>query len=134
MKPKLILLSLFTLGTFLFAKASTTPEEAAATKKADIIGGVHHSETKKPLASVTVTVYSAQKREKVVFTDNNGNYNFADLKEGTYKFVFEKEGYKKVTKDKVVVGGVAGIELNIQMTEHSTFDFMPSGPFHISDF
>ena len=35
------------------------------------------------------------KKEKVVITDGTGAYSFDDLKPGVYKFVFEKEGYKK---------------------------------------
>lgn len=132
MKSKLFLLTLFTTFTFLFAKANNGVEES--TKKVDVAGGVYHSETKKPLSSVSVTVYSApNKKEKIIYTDVDGSYTFYDLKAGTYKFVFEKEGFKKVVKEHVVVKEDEGISMNIAMTEHASFDYMP-GPFHFSEF
>lgn len=136
MKPKFWLLTCFTVLASLFAFAGDAPPGTGeeSTKKADIVGGVYHSETKKPLNSVTVTVYSnSSRKEKVIYTDLNGNYSFEDLKAGTYKFVFEKDGYKKVTKEKVVVRQDEAVQLNIEMAEHSSFDFMP-GPFHFSEF
>ena len=135
MKPKLLLLTCFTVLASMFAFAGETPPGTGeeSTKKADIVGGVYNSETKRPLNSVSVTVYSASKKEKVIYTDLNGNYSFEDLKAGTYKFVFEKDGFKKVTKEKVVVRQDEAVQLNIEMSEHSSFDFMP-GPFHFSEF
>ena len=56
-----------------------------------------------------------------------------EMKPGTYKFVFEKAGYKKVTKEKVVVKTDEAFQLNIEMIENSSYDLMPS-PFHFSDF
>src|SRR5687768_11300848 len=96
-------LALLLIGGSLLAKANTTNTGEETTKKSDIVGGVYMHDSKKPLGSVSVTVYSATKREKVVLTNNGGLYSFDDLKAGTYKFVFEKEGYKKVTKEKVLV-------------------------------
>jgi hypothetical protein len=78
-------------------------------------------------------VYSAIKKEKVVFTDAAGLYVFDDLKAGTYKFVFEKDGYKKVTREKVVVHPDAGAQLNVEMSARPSFELVP-GPFHFSDF
>jgi uncharacterized surface anchored protein len=71
-------------------------------KRSDVVGGVFHNESKKPLGKVSVTVYSATKKEKVVVTDDNGNYSFNDLNPGSYKFVFEKDGYRKVVKSKTI--------------------------------
>jgi hypothetical protein len=131
MKPKLALLVLLITCT-VGAKANITTNGEESAKKADIAGGVYHHDSKKPLGSVTVTVYSAAKKEKVVYTNGNGSYAFDDLKAGTYKFVFEKEGYKKVTRDKVFVRPDEGMLLNIEMSEHSTFELLP-GPFHFTD-
>ena len=69
----------------------------------------------------------------MVLTDDEGGFAFDELKPGTYKFVFEKAGFKKVTKEKVVVKTDEAFQLNIEMIETGNFDLMPS-PFHFSDF
>ena len=125
MKIKLLLLSSFIVFAIV-AKANTGPSEATdITKKNDINGGVFHSETKKTISNVSVTAYLTSKKEKTVVTDSNGNYAFDDLKPGTYRLVFEKQGYKKVTKEKVMIRTDEGFRLNIVMTEQEDFDFMP---------
>ena len=126
------MLFLLLMTTAFFANANTKFIGGETTKKADILGGVYNHDSKKPLGSVTVTVYSAAHREKVVFTDAAGMYVFDDLKAGTYNFVFEKDGYKKVTREKVAILPDAGVLLNIEMSKHSSFEFVP-GPFHFTD-
>ena len=87
---------------------------------------MYHTTTKKPLTNVSVTAYlTSDKKEKVVLSDSNGNYAFDDLKPGVYKFVFEKDGYKKVTKEKVFIKTDEGFQLNIEMAEEKDFDFIP---------
>ena len=127
MKLKLTLLTSLLVFVSVIAKANTTPcESDDAEKKDEINGGVFHTETKKPLNNVSVTAYLvANKKEKTVISDNNGNYAFDDLRPGTYKFVFEKSGYKKVTKEKIIIRTDDGFQLNIEMTEEKDFDFMP---------
>jgi hypothetical protein len=135
MKYKLFLLtSLAVLASFL-ASASDAPPGIGENdaKKNDVVGGVYHNDSKKPLDNVSVTAYSASKKEKVVITDANGNYSFADLKPGTYKFVFEKGGFKKVTREKTISKVDEAHQLNINMEAHSAFEFMP-GPSHFFDF
>ena len=85
------------------------------------------------MKDVTVTAYLVSKKEKMVMTDDEGGFAFDELKPGTYKFVFEKAGFKKVTKEKVVVKTDEAFQLNIEMIESDTYDLMPS-PFHFSDF
>jgi hypothetical protein len=87
------------------------------------------------LKDVTVTAYLVSKKEKMVMTDDAGSFAFDELKPGTYKFVFEKSGFKKVTKEKIVVKTDEGFQLNIEMIENTStgYDIMPS-PFHFSDF
>jgi Carboxypeptidase regulatory-like domain len=131
MKPKLLLL-LCVAAMVFGVKANAIGTNNKSTHKADILGGVYNHDSKKPLSSVTVTVYSADKKEKVVITDDAGLYAFDDLKAGTYKFVFEKNGYKSVTREKVVVQPDAGVQLNIEMSQHALFEFIP-GPFHFTD-
>ena len=121
MKPKfLLLISFFVLGSFI-AKANTDPG-----KKDDIMGSVIGAEGKKPLKNVCITAYLCSKKEKVVITDGTGAYSFDDLKPGVYKFVFEKEGYKKVIKEKVTVKVDEGFQLDIEMLQDNSTDVMPS--------
>jgi len=121
MKPKfLLLISFFVLGS-LIAKANTDPG-----KKDDIMGSVTGAEGKRPLKDVCITAYLCSKKEKVVITDGTGAYSFDDLKPGVYKFVFEKEGYKKVIKEKVTVKVDEGFQLDIEMLQDNTTDVMPS--------
>jgi hypothetical protein len=127
MKIKLLLLSCTVLFASVMAKANNIPTESdGTTKKNDINGGVYHNETRKPLNNVSVTAYlTTNKKEKIVVSDSNGNYAFDDLKPGLYKFVFEKDGYKKVTKEKIFIKTDEGFQLNIEMAEEKDFDFIP---------
>ena len=127
MKLKLTLLTCFIVFATAFSKANTTTLGIDDKEKKDEINcGVFHTETKKPLTNVSVTAYlTANKKEKTVVSDGNGNYAFSDLKPGTYKFVFEKDGYKKVSKEKIIIKTDDGFQLNIEMAEEKDFDFMP---------
>jgi hypothetical protein len=129
MKQKLILLAFCTLG-FIVAKANNG-DPGDGRKKDDVNGFVLNSDSKKPLKDVSITAYFVSKKEKVVMTDEDGSFSFDDLKPGTYKFVFEKAGYKKITKEKVVIKTDEAYQLNIEMIENNDFDIMPS-PVHFS--
>ncbi len=125
MKPKtLLLIATFILGSLIVKANSDDPG-----KKEDIMGSVMNAEGKKPLKDVSVTAYLSSKKEKVVITDGSGAYAFDDLKPGVYKFVFEKEGYKKVVKEKVTVKVDEAFQLDIEMLQDNTADLMPS-PSH----
>ena len=134
MKPKILLLAIGLLG-FAAAKAnnSVVPDPTNDKKKVDEVNGViFDSEHKKPLKDVTVTAYSASsKKEKSMQTDDTGNYSFDELKPGVYKFVFEKAGFKKVTKEKVVIKTDETFQLNVEMVQSTDLEMMPS-PFHFS--
>jgi hypothetical protein len=118
MKTRLLLLTLIFCTAALFAHARTPGAGAEEdTKKYDVAGGVWLTNTKKPISNVNVTAYSESKKEKVVVTDDNGNYSFNDLKPGLYKLVFEKHGYKKVVKDKVMIRMEVGCQLDVEMSE-----------------
>lgn len=126
MKPKLLMLAILLLG-FAVAKANTEPDPSnEKEKKNDLAGIILHCESRKPLKDVIVTAYLVSKKEKAVQTDEAGNYGFEELKPGTYKFVFEKSGYKRVTKEKVVVKTDEAFQLNIEMIESKDFDLVPS--------
>lgn len=127
MKPKtLLLIPTFVLGS-LIAKAKCG--DPGIGKREDVIGSVFNAEGKKPLKDVAVTAYLSSKKEKVVITDGSGTYSFDDLKPGIYKFVFEKDGYKKVVKEKVSVKVDEGFQMDIEMLQDSATDVMPS-PSH----
>ena len=133
MKFKFLLFTLLFSATACVAFANsgtnldpgTGVDEVKEKSKSDIAGGVISSETRKPLINVNVTAYTNSKKEKSVLTDVNGFYSFNDLKPGTYKLVFEKNGYRKVTRDKVVIRGDEGCQLSIEMIEEEDFQLMP---------
>ena len=125
MKPKaLLLISALILGSMVVRANGTDPG-----KKEDILGSVINAEGKKPLKDVSVTAYLSSKKEKVVITNGSGAYAFDDLKPGIYKFVFEKDGYKKVVKEKVCVKVDEGFQMDIEMLQDNSDDLMPS-PSH----
>ncbi|HEX2608794.1 MAG TPA: carboxypeptidase-like regulatory domain-containing protein [Flavisolibacter sp.] len=126
MKFKLLLLTaIFSSLAFLAQAKSSPPGTGEEGMKNDIVGGVFHAETKKPLSSVSVTAYSSNKKEKIVITDNNGTYSFNELKPGTYKLVFEKDGFKKVVKEKVTIRSDEAFQMNVEMDETGDFQLMP---------
>ena len=133
MKRKSLLLALLFSATAFVAKANNGPGNGEDCAKKDIGGGVVNADTRKPLSNVVVTAYTNSKKEKAVTRDNSGNYSFNDLKPGTYKLVFEKSGFKKVTKDKIVIRGDEGSSLNIEMDEETEFPIIP-GQLLFSDF
>ena len=130
MKQKLFMLAISLLG-FVAVKANNGgPGDG---KKDELNGTVVHSDTKKPMKDVSVTAVLVSKKEKIVFTEENGTYAFDELKPGTYKFIFEKAGFKKITKEKVVIKTNEAFQLNIEMITQNDFDILPS-PFHFTDF
>lgn len=128
---KSFLLCLF-LFVFSAAAKAGTIEPSTESIKNDISGIVISTVSKKAIKDVNVTVYTS-KKEKILITDANGFYAFDDLKPGTYKVVFEKNGYKKVVKDRVVIKGDDALQLNIEMIEEGDFIFVP-GVLNMSAF
>jgi hypothetical protein len=128
MKQRIILLAVSLLG-FVVAKACADDPGLGKGKKDEVNGVVVHAETKKPMKEVSVTAYSTSKKEKIVVSDDYGNFAFDELKPGTYKFVFEKAGFKRITKEKVVIKTDESFQMNIEMIESNDFEIMPS-PFH----
>jgi hypothetical protein len=125
MKPKIILLAISLLG---YAAAKANADGPGEGKKDELNGIVIHAESKKPLKDVSVTAILITKKEKIVLTDDDGSFAFDELKPGTYKFIFEKTGYKKITKEKVVIKTDEAFQMNIEMIESDNFEIMPS-PF-----
>ncbi len=130
MKQKLLMLAISLMG-FGIANASDVNGDPGNGKRDELNGVVVHNETKKPMKDVTVTAILVSKKEKVELTDEDGGFSFDELKPGTYKFVFEKAGYKKITKEKVVIKTDEAFQMNIEMIETSDYEIMPS-PFQVS--
>lgn len=128
MKSKLCMMA---LGVFGFIAVNASDGDPGCGRKDEINGTVFHAESKKPLKDVSVTAYLVSKKEKAILTDDLGSFAFDELKPGTYKFVFEKAGFKKITKDKVVIKTDEAFLLNIEMIENKDFEIMPS-PFHFA--
>ncbi|GAB4094510.1 carboxypeptidase-like regulatory domain-containing protein [Flaviaesturariibacter terrae] len=134
MKLRLLLLVGLLAGTVgARANNGTCGAGEESTRKTDVAGGVFHSDSRKPLSNVTVTAYSNNQKQQVVQTDASGAYTFDDLKPGTYRFVFEKAGFRKVVREKTIQRVDEAAELNVTLEEHSTYDFTP-GPAHFFDF
>ena len=142
MKPKLFLLAAALLSVAV-AEAKVDPadpaipcvdKKACIEKKNDISGIVVHGENKKPLKDVSVTAYLISKKDKSVqTTDHTGGFGFSELQPGTYKIVFEKAGFRKITKEKVQIKANEIFQLNIEMFEKRDFDLTPSA-LQFSDF
>ncbi len=114
---------------FISCVAKAADSKKDPVKKDDLTGNVTSFADKKGIKDVVVTAYIASKKEKVVYSGVNGAYNFDDLKPGTYKFVFEKDGYKKVIKEKVIAKVDEGFQMDIEMIREEPIDVMPS-PSH----
>ena len=135
MRLKTILLTGAGILFFAIAKAgnvSPCNNETPGKKVNDINGSVVVVSSKKPIENVSVTAYYTSKKEKVVITDCNGNYAFDDLRPGVYKFVFEKEGFKKVVKENITIKPDEVFLLNIEMMTSGETKLFPS-PLHFMD-
>mgnify|MGYP002777953689 CR=1 FL=1 len=118
------------LKTVLFAVLLTVCGTAYANDKVidpktDLGGSVVHAETRKPLKDVTVTAYLSSKKEKTVFTDASGSFSFDNLRPGSYRFVFEKDGYRKVSKEKTITRPDEALGLEVLLDEQEHFEFLP---------
>ena len=93
----------------------------------DMLGSITHTENRKPLKDVSVTAYTNSHKEKTAISDANGNFNLIDLKPGVYKFVFEKDGFKRVVKEKIILKMNEDYQLNVEMDEDELMpDMIPS--------
>lgn len=113
------------LGVLLLSACSASYANEGIDPKTDLGGQVMHSETRKPLKDVTVTAYLSSKKEKVALTDAAGGFSFDNLRPGTYRFVFEKDGYRKVSREKTIVRPDEGVDLDVLLDEHEHFEFLP---------
>ena len=127
----LLLIAICTLGC-LKSKATDVDPITPGKNINEVAGNIVDGDSKKPLGEVTITAYSANKKEKFVISDEYGRFEFDELKTGVYKLVFEKDGYRKVVKEKVSIKTDETFQMRIEMIEADGFDLMPS-PFHFFD-
>jgi len=126
MKNKCIPIILFLLLAGFFSFANSGGKEKKEDPP-DLNGVIVAAETGKPIKDVNITAYNNSKKEKSVISNANGIFSLVDLKPGTYKFVFQKEGFEKVIREKMVLKINEGYQLTIQMfEEENIFDLMPS--------
>lgn len=132
MKQKILLLfAICTIGCLQSKAADIEPGNPGKSIN-EVAGNIVDGDSKKALREVTVTAYSANKKEKFVITDEFGRFEFDELKTGIYKLVFEKEGYKKVVREKISIKTDETFQMRIEMIEADGFDLMPS-PFQFFD-
>lgn len=132
MKPKILLLTFICVTGCLQSRASGNDPGEPGKSINEVTGRVVDAESKKPLREVTVTAYSANKKEKFVISDESGHFEFDELKSGIYKLVFEKDGYRKVVREKVIIRNDETFQLRIEMIDSPDFELMPS-LFHFFD-
>ena len=120
---------LFSILACLFASASVMAIEKNSLIDPEMIfGGVKQANSAKPMKDVTITIIQQNKSwEKIIQTNQKGEFGIDNLPPGTYKLVFQKDGYKKVVKDKISVKADSGIELHVEM-EETMYELSPS-PF-----
>lgn len=69
-----------------------------------ITGDIVAESSSQPLIEAVITISSPMlKGKKFAVTDSLGKYQFANLPAGPYTLIFEMEGYKKLTKENMIV-------------------------------
>jgi 5-hydroxyisourate hydrolase-like protein (transthyretin family) len=132
MKHNLLFLFAFCIVGCLQSQATGIEPGDPGKSINELAGYIYDADSRKPMKDVTVTAYSATKKEKFVLTDESGRFEFDELKGGIYKIVFEKDGYRKVVKEKVTLKIDETFQMKIEMVEMDSFDLMPS-PFQFFD-
>ena len=94
----------------------------------DLAGVVVTAETGRPIRDVSIIAYNlSAKKERTVVTNEKGGFIIADLKPGVYKLTFQKDGFEKVIREKMVLKANEDLQVNIQMFElELMFDPIPS--------
>lgn len=90
----------------------------------------------RPVADVNVIAIpeTAPQETVTVFSNRNGNYNLPLLKPGVYRLVFEKDGYKKLVKEKVTISRDASTKaLNVEIILMPRFSERGPSVWHFFD-
>lgn len=126
MKLKILLLTFTGITGCLQSTATNTGILEFPIEINELSGSIVDIDSKKPLKDVSVTAYLSSKKDKQVTTDEFGKFEFSEMKSGVYKIVFEKEGYRKVIKEKINIKEDETFQFKIEMSETGDFNLMPS--------
>ena len=132
MKQRILLLIAICMMGCIQSRANNIDPRTPGKSINEVAGNIVDGDSKRALGEVTVTAYSANKKEKFVITDEWGRFEFDELKTGIYKLVFEKEGYRKIVREKVAIKTDETFQMRIEMIEADGFDLLPS-PFQFFD-
>jgi hypothetical protein len=111
------------------AEERSLPDPVSPIDPELVSGSVRHAGNDKPLKEVQITVFEESNvKSRTVMTDEEGVFGLSSLRPGTYKIVFQKDGFRKVVREKVTVKPDVGIRLDIEM-EEIPYELGPS-PFH----
>lgn len=121
--------SLTLLITCLLLAGATQVHAETNKPSESVFGKIFSEDSNKPLKDVTITAVLLNKKEKFTLSDTDGEYGLSELKPGVYKLIFEKDGYRKVVKEKVTIKANTPIELNVEMEQSMFFNLAPS-PMH----
>jgi hypothetical protein len=113
--------------------ADPAPPDESVHEEA-VSGIIMDMGSKKPLKDVNITAVLNSRKEKTALTDVNGEYRFIMLKPGTYKLVFEKEGYKKVIRDSIAVKDKTTLRINIEMSGPTGFSERGPSAWYFFDY
>ncbi|MET0634624.1 MAG: carboxypeptidase-like regulatory domain-containing protein [Chitinophagaceae bacterium] len=133
MRPFILLLTFTLLGSGFVHAGSLSCTDPGLGGREEVLGLIKESGSKKPITRVNITAYLLSEKQKSVISDENGNYSFDDLKPGTYRLTFEKAGFKKVTKEKVLIRTDEGSHVDVEMEETRPIYLGPNA-LHFSDF
>lgn len=93
-------LLLGSISTFAYTPPGAKPK----TEFSKIVSGIITDDYNKPLRDVSIKAVAETSKEHITATSaTNGSYSLVLLKPGIYKLVFEKEGYKRVIKEKIKI-------------------------------
>lgn len=126
MKHKILLLTFVAITGCLQSTATNVEPLESPKEINELSGNIVDLDSKKPLKDVSVTAYLSSKKEMHVVTDEFGKFEFDVMKSGVYKIVFEKEGYRKVIKEKINIKADETFQFKIEMSETGDFNLMPS--------
>lgn len=123
---RLLLFTLLFSALTFSASANNKPDPG--TSGIDLSGEVTDADNKKPLSNVTISIISHETKEKKqIVTDNYGGFSCSDIKAGFYKLIFQRDGYKKLVKEKVFLKEDSNLGLSIQMMEaEDDFQLIPN--------
>jgi hypothetical protein len=81
------------------------------------ISGMVHEDKSTPIEGALITVFHAGEMVTTAVSDNLGSYKVIGLMHGTYALTVEKEGYNKVSLNRISVWKKSDVKKNIQLVK-----------------